>query len=117
MTRLSAHIGYLYAELLDDRGQTIMGQSELYVPPKHFSWPKPTVTTEFRDTDDGVSITVRADCFAKGVCLDFAHHDCVLSDNFFDLTGPEACTVTIRTEYSAEELEKDLTVKTVYDIR
>ena len=108
---------YLYAELLDDRGQLVMGQSELYVPPKHFSWPKPAVTTEFRDIDGGVAVTVRADCFAKGVCLDFGHHDCVLSDNFFDLAGPEPYTVTIRTGCTAEELEKDLIVKTVYDIR
>ena len=43
--------------------------------------------------------------------------DLVLSDNYFDLTAPEAYTVTAQTQASAAELLPQLTVKTVYDIR
>ena len=56
-------------------------------------------------------------CFCQNVCLDFRDRDLVLSDNYFDLTAPEAYTVTAQTQASAAELLPQLTVKTVYDIR
>ena len=40
-----------------------------------------------------------------------------LSDNFFTLTAPAPYRVTVQTSRSVEELEQNLTIKSVYDIR
>ncbi len=108
---------YLAVDLFDENGELVMRQMELMVPSKYFNWRKPTVTTAFRDTKDGVELEVSADVFAKGVCIDFRDFDCVLSDNFFSLTDGKPYRVTLRTDRSARELEEAVTVKTVYDIR
>ena len=53
---------------------------------------------------------------AKDVFVDFDGADIVLSDNYFDLTDKTAYTVLARTDLSADELEKRLSLKSVYDI-
>ncbi len=111
------HESYLAVELYDENGNFIMRQVELLVPAKHFHWKKPTIQTSFRDTDEGVEITVSSDVFAKGVAIDFEDADCVLTDNFFALTDGSPYTVVARTMQTAEELREQLIVKTIYDIR
>ncbi len=108
---------YIAVDLFRQDGTFLMRQVELMVPSKHFTWHKPTIRTEFADTPQGVELTVTADVFAKGVCIDFTDCDCVLSDNFFDLTDGQPYRVTLRTNRSARELSGAVTVKTVYDIR
>ena len=108
---------YLYADLYDDRGAFLMRQVELLVPPKHFNWKKPAISASFTDTEGGVEIELRSDVFAKGVFVDFRDFDCVLSDNFLSLTNGEPYRITARTDRSARELENNLLVKSVYDIR
>ena len=108
---------YFYADLYDAAGNFLTRRTQLLVPPKHFAWRRPTVTVTARDIPGGVAFRARADVFAKNVCLDFRETDIVLSDNYFDLTSPEAYTVTAATEKSAAELMEQLIVKTVYDIR
>ena len=108
---------YLYADLYDASGSFLTRRTQLLVPPKHFSWRKPQLTVTAEDIPGGVAFRVSADVFAKNVYLDFRDRDLVLSDNYFDLTAPEAYTVTAQTQASAAELLPQLTVKTVYDIR
>ena len=108
---------YLYADLYDASGSFLTRRTQLLVPPKHFSWRKPRLTVTAEDIPGGVAFRVSADAFAKNVYLDFRDRDLVLSDNYFDLTAPEAYTVTAQTQASAAELLPQLTVKTVYDIR
>lgn len=108
---------YVCAELYDEQGNFLARRCETLVPPKHFLWKKPQITTAFRDVEEGVEIQVSSDVFASGVFLDFRNFDCVLSDNFFPLTDGKPYRVTVKTTRSARELEKNLLVKTVYDIR
>lgn len=108
---------YFCAELFDEQGQLLSRRVETLVPPKHFAWRKPHITTQFRDVEGGVEIEVRSDVFASGVFLDFRDFDCVLSDNFFPLTDEKPYLVTVKTHRSARELEDNLLLKTVYDIR
>lgn len=108
---------YVYADLFDENGVFLMRQAELLAAPKHFSWLKPEFRLHFKDTQDGVEITVQADVFAKGVYIDFKDFDCVLSDNFFNITSTEPYHVKARTEHSARELEENVLIKSVYDIR
>lgn len=108
---------YLYADLYDEKGGFLMRQVELMVPAKHFQWREPDFTVRFTDIPDGVEIAVGSSVFAKGVFLDFRDFDCVLSDNFFSITSHEPCRVTVKTERSARELEGNVVIKSVYDIR
>lgn len=108
---------YVYADLYDADGRFLMRQTELLVPAKHFEWQQPALDLQFTDTQDGVEITVRSNVFAKGVAIDFRDFDCVLSDNFFDITSAEPYRVVARTNRAAEELRSNVTVKSVFDVR
>ena len=108
---------FLYADLYDEQGRFLMRQVELLVPAKHFQWRKPAFDVRISPVPGGAEISVQADVFAKGVFLDFRDFDCVLSDNFFALTTPAPYRVTVQTSRSVEELEQNLTIKSVYDIR
>ena len=107
---------YLYAELYDKNGKFIMRQTELFVPPKHFEWKKPIITTEISVSGDKTVIDISSDTFAKGVFIDFADFDCVLSDNFFDLTDKKCCQVTVKTEHTPQELKEQMKIISVFDI-
>ena len=90
--------------------------SQLFTVPKFFEWKKPNIKTDFENTDDGVEMSVSADVFAKSVCIDFDGFDCVLSDNYFDLTNKEKYIIRVKTEHSAEELKNAVRVMSVYDV-
>ena len=111
-----AYREFVTADLYDEHGTRIMSQTELYVPPKHFEFRKPTVSVDMKDADGGVLITLTADTFAKGVYLDFEDLDPELSDNFFDLTDAKPYTVKATCKESAEELRRTLQIMSVYSI-
>lgn len=108
---------YLYVDLYDEAGNFLMRQTELLVPAKHFSWLPPHLDFQFTDVEGGVEIAVTSDVFTKGVAIDFDSFDCVLSDNFFDLTDGQPYRVTARTDRSAAQLRDHLLYKTVNGIR
>ena len=108
---------YLYVDLYDGAGNFLMRQTELLVPAKHFSWLPPHLDFQFTDAEGGVEIAVTSDVFTKGVAIDFDSFDCVLSDNFFDLTDGRPYRVTARTDRSAAQLRDHLLYKTVNGIR
>lgn len=107
---------YVYVDLYDDKGSFISRQTQLLTVPKHFSWSKPEFEVDISDCAGGVEISVSSNVFAKGVYIDFDGYDCVLSDNFFDLTNDSKYTVTSETAYTAEELKKSIRIMSVYDI-
>ncbi len=110
------HNEFMYVDLYDKNGNFIMRQTELFVPPKHFDWKKPEIKINMTDCELGVNIELSSNAFAKGVYIDFDEYDCVLSDNFFDLTNENKYSVTVQTDRSAEELIKAVKVISVYDI-
>ena len=107
---------YLYAELYNKNGNFIMRQTELFVPPKHFEWKKPDIKTEISVSGDKTVIDISSDTFAKGVYIDFDNIDCILSDNFFDLTDKECYRVMVETEHTPHELKKQMKIMSVFDI-
>ncbi len=107
---------FITATLYDEQGKLIMDQTELFVKPKHYSFEKPEITVGFLQMEEGVEISVSSDRFAKAVEIDFREMDCVLSENFFDLTGKTPKVVFAKTEYSAEQLREYLIIRSVYDI-
>jgi len=107
---------YCYADLFDADGGFIMRITDLFTKPKYFDWTQPNLTITAEKQGDEVQIHVSSDCFARGVFLDFEGFDLTLSDNFFDLTTPDAYTVTVKTDRTPEEILEKLVYKTVYDI-
>ena len=107
---------FIYADLLDENGELVMRQTELYVPPKHFEWKKPKITVCVCECDDGAEISVASNVFCKGVFIDFDNCDPYLSQNFFDITSKEPYKLKIKTDMSQEEIYNSIKIKSVYDI-
>lgn len=107
---------YLYADLYDETGKFIMRQTLLFAPPKHYEWMNPNVVAEIQDIEGGVEITLSADCYARYVEVDFEEADVVLSDNYVDITNAEPVKLVAKTEFTADELKKQLKLQSVYDI-
>ncbi len=107
---------FVTVDLFDENGVLIQRQTELMTQPKYFEWQKPTLTVKAKETVDGVALTFTADVFAKDVFVDFDGIDVVLSDNYFDLTDKAPYTVTAKTDLTAEELQKRMLLKSVYNI-
>ena len=107
---------YIVVDLFDDAGNLIMSQTEMFVRPKHYEWEDPKLQAVIRQVEGGVDIAVSADVFAKGVEIDFANVDLVLSDNFFDITSKEPKHIFATTDHTAEDLQKNLILRSVYDI-
>ena len=107
---------FIYVDLYDREGNFVCRNTQLLTAPKHFNWQKPTIEVEIKDVEDGVEFAVTSDVFAKGVNIDFEGLDCVLSDNFFDLTNNRPYIVKAKTNYTAEELKNTIKVMSVYDI-
>ena len=107
---------FVYVDLYDNEGNFISRATQMLTPAKYFNWKRPDIKVNICDCEDGVEITVTSNVFAKGVNIDFKKYDCVLSDNFFDLTNKEPYTIKAKTNYSSKELTDDLKVMSVYNI-
>ena len=85
---------YLEYRLL--RGDEVLSEgTTLFVRPKTFAFRPTHVRAEIREAGDDYRITLRADGFAKSVCLSLTEGEGVFSDNWFDLHGDREKTVTL----------------------
>ena len=85
---------YLEYELIRDNTVISCGTT-LFVRPKEFTFMPVNIDTAISDLGDRFSVTLTADSFAKSVCLSIKNHDCVFSDNWFDIHGSSPVTVTL----------------------
>ena len=109
------HSTFVCVELYEE-GCLLARRSEMFAAPKHFSFRKPNISVRFEQAAGKTYAYIKADTYCKDVYVDFDSFDCRLSDNFFDLTDKEEYRITVKTDRSVEELEKDLRILTVYDI-
>lgn len=70
---------------------------------------------------DRFVITVKSKAYARFVALDFKQTDAIFSDNYFDMPGGAARTVTVAkkalsSSRTAEELYGQLSLRSVFDI-
>lgn len=111
---------YLVYTLRDKEGNCLSRQTLLFCKPKHFGFCKPSITAEVSERDGRIAITLRSDCYAKSVGIDFDGVDAVLSDNFFDLADSKPVTVVVErflgAEAPATELQNALRITSVWDI-
>ena len=88
-------------------GEVVSSGSVLFTKPKHFNFTDPKLSVKVR----GNSIIVSSAAFARYVFIDNKQGDLVLADNFFDMSAGEKRVKILSGS------TKDLTVKSVYDIR
>ena len=88
-------------------GEVVSYGTVLFTKPKHFCFPDPKLALEV----DGDEITVTASSYAKYVFISNDKDDLILSDNFFDMDAGKKTVKILSGE------AKNLTVKSVYDIR
>ena len=97
----------------------LSANTSLHVRPKQFGFIDPKLTVSVKDRGDRFEIAVDAAAFAKGVWLELKEHDCVFSDNFFDLHGSgTVITVdksTLSADLSEAEFTEELTTVSYYE--
>lgn len=110
---------YLEYSLIKD-GEVISCGTALFVRPKEFAFEKPYISVTGRENKQDFILRFSAESFAKSVCLDLEEGDCVFSDNWFDIHGSEAVTVTvskkdISEKVTLEEFMDRLTIRSNYE--
>ncbi|MBQ9085075.1 MAG: glycoside hydrolase family 2 protein [Clostridia bacterium] len=90
----------------------------LFVPPKTYSFKKPTIKASIEGNFCDYTIILESDVFARSVEIDFETVDAVFEDNYFDITSssPYRIHFTTREVTTPETLRRELRIKTVYDI-
>lgn len=88
-------------------GKIISEGTVLFCPPKHFKFEDPKLTFKV----DGDEIEVSSSAFAKGVKIENADDDLILSDNFFDLNADTKRVKILKGDPSK------IRVRSVYSIR
>ena len=109
---------YLEFALLGSDGARISGGTLLFTRPKFFQFRDPALSAEISGGDGRFTIAVRAQCYARAVDVDFADCDVQLSDNFFDVAGPEPVILTATADpaVTADQLRASLRMQSVAEI-
>ena len=100
-----------YIEYALLRGETVLSAgTTLFVRPKAFEFLKPGIRCHIEEAADHYTLRLTADHFAKSVCLSLRGHDCVFSDNWFDIHGDTPVTVTLPKALPLEQLRDELKI-------
>ena len=108
---------YVVATYYDENGKEVSKQTLLFTKPKYFNFKQPDIKVTAENKGDEVIFSITSDTFAKGVEIDFKETDLIFSDNYFDITDNGAVVITAETDKKAEDLLKEITVKSVYNLR
>lgn len=112
---------YLECKLMVD-GKVESSTTVLFTKPKHFKFINPGLTAEvYEDADRFVVRIEAAEGFAKAVELDLEQADAKFSDNYFDLSVGDFRNITVlkshlSVDLSQQQFEKQLKIRSVYDI-
>ena len=114
--RRSRYLSYRYEE----NGIELSSGSSLFVMPKHFRFEDPQIHADILETEEQFVLILSASAYAKSVCLDLRSADCVFSDNWFDIHGGKAVTVTVdkssmKPALTMEQFMEQLTIRSNYD--
>ncbi len=84
ITKATENTAYIHYSLIE-KGIRLSSGTCLLVQPKAFEFVDPKLSFTVTDMGKKLCIAVSASAFAKGVCLDLKHHDCLFTDNWFDI--------------------------------
>jgi Beta-galactosidase/beta-glucuronidase len=103
--------------LEDDEGNIISEDSLLFTKPKHFKFLNPNIKVDVIEEKDKFALEITAENYAKGVCIDFEGFDCILSDNYFDMSDKKKVTIRkIEEEITEEIIHKNISICSLYNI-
>ena len=88
-------------------GKTESFGTVLFTQPKYYDLENPNLTFAV----NGDEITIKAEAFAKGVCLEDTENDLIFDDNFFDMEKGEKKVKVISGEISS------LKLRSLYDLK
>ena len=100
--------GHYLSFAYEAEGKTLSEGCVLFCAPKHFEFTDPQLSVEM----NGNEIVVKADAFARFVCIESDDPDMLLSDNFFDMNPGQkrvrilrgnAANVRVRSVYDLEK--------------
>ena len=97
----------------------VLNGTTLFVRPKEFEFLPADISYKIIENECGFELELSSDVYAKSVCLNLSEHDCVFSDNWFDIHGGESVKVTVPKENKAfdntvlteEMLKKELCIR------
>jgi beta-mannosidase len=99
-----------------DIGSPYVTPEYLYlVEPKDLKLSKPAIKLAVKDGGSGWLVSVSSDVLAKNAMITFNGRAGIFSDNYFDILPGETVTISLSKEYSANNPEKALAVKTLTD--
>jgi beta-mannosidase len=103
---------------LEDRdGNIISEESLLFTKPKHFKFLNPNIKTVVSKEKDKFVLEITVDNYAKGVCIDFEGFDCILSDNYFDMSDKKLIVIDkIDKDITEENILQNINIHSVYNI-
>lgn len=111
---------YLEYAFVNDNRKVSSG-TLLFVPPKHFEFLDPYITLDIKEERDEFQIELSCRAFAKYIKIDFAEFDCVLSDNYFDLS--KGCTKIVKLAkknlaggLNIDDVKDNITINSIYDM-
>jgi beta-mannosidase len=103
--------------LEDSDGNIISEESLLFTKPKHFKFLDPNIKSVVSKEKDKFILEITSDNYAKGVCIDFEGFDCILSDNYFDMSDNKVIVIDkIDKDITEENIIKNINIHSVYDI-
>ena len=112
---------YIEYTLFDKDNNAVSSGTSIFVKAKQFKFVDPCLAVKVTETANTFEITVSAEAYAKSVCLDLADADCTFSDNWFDIHAGNV-TVSVQKDkitkpLTLAEFEKQLQIKSIYDIK
>lgn len=103
--------------LEDSDGNIISEESLLFTKPKHFKFLDPNIKSVVSKEKDKFILEITSDNYAKGVCIDFEGFDCILSDNYFDMSDNKVIVIDkIDKDITEENIIKNINIHSVYNI-
>ncbi len=110
---------YIIEYKISHNDEIIDSRTMLLVRPKQFEFVKPVYDIHFTEDDLNYYISISSNVYAKRVGIEFESIDAVLSDNYFDLLPGDIKSISIgkKAKYRLEQLQNEIIVKSVYDIR
>ena len=121
-SRLSEYIAghenerFVCVSLFDTDGRRLSTESMIFTKPKYYAYLRPCITYTAERCGKNTVIILQADKYAKAVCVDFTKHDFILSDNFFDITSEEPVEIYLDADIEPQDLCKEITIRSMYDL-
>ena len=106
------YLAYSYSDGIRTREATV-----LFVPKKHFKFKNPAIRATVSGSGKKFDVTLYSECFAGRVWLEFESTEALFSENGFDIieNAPRRITLETAEIISAERLERELKITTLYD--